>query len=1024
MGDAAERRRSVLMSESEERARAIARLGMDLGGVWTLEEIVDVSDLTTTFAATHVDGSQAWIVMLHAHFVGDDEMHEHFLRHGYAANHVEHRGVVRVLADDVSEAGEPFLVLESLVGQTAAELALTRGPRLPWPVALSIAEQGADVLAALHEAGIVHRALDPSKLFVTREGIVKVLDAGGARLRAAASQSARAPWGKPHFMAPEVATSGEVDARADVFSLGAILFALIAGEPPRRGRTDFDALALAVSRPPPSLGTVVADVDEAVVELVDRALAWHPDDRYGSAAELRAATQAVLAGTQAAAAPEPAASNAAELYDDEYDTHDAGWDEPEVDEGARPAFVHDEAQADDQGPPTLDAPIPAPPLASPAPAAEIDRWSRISEPDAAAPEPLVEAAPKPTSGATAEGLLADTPLAHLFVYMLDRELSGSVVLRAPDGVMHALKFDRGVSVKVRTGQPIAPLDTLLSEVGLVDAATLRDSLATSSATKQLHGRVLVARGALDQATLLEVLRVQASRKLAALFELPDATRFTYYADRDVLERYGGPEPLPVDPWAVVAEGMRRRNEAPIIDATLHHFGGTPLRLVESVDPARLTLDPHERVVADTLRARSATVADLLELPGIVPDAVRRALYVLAILRGLDTGAPAREPVGLARTVAPLADLRSLARSRRVTAAQTPSPPKVAPPKPPPPPRAAPPVAPPLAPKAAPKPGVAASSPTPPPVASKSLPPPARASTPPLGARRASTSQFPAGGLTPNPSRAMAGTGSSRRTEVERRLETAHTEDFFALLGVARSSTKDQIQTAYFTAARTFHPDRLPPELSDLKPAVSRAFARINDAYQTLNDPDRRKAYEASLSRGMSEADEQEQVARAMTAANDFQKAEVYLRRNDLAGAEALVSKALLNDPEQPEYVAFATWVQALKLPDPPLAAGATSTHLEELIQTLDKILAKEPRFERALFYRAMLQKRSGHADKAYRDFRMVLEQNPKHIDAQREVRLHEMRRKNDKGEARKPTPMPGPVKPTGGGGLLGRFIKR
>jgi hypothetical protein len=722
MGDAAERRRSVLMSESEERARAIARLGMDLGGVWTLEEIVDVSDLTTTFAATHVDGSQAWIVMLHAHFVGDDEMHEHFLRHGYAANHVEHRGVVRVLADDVSEAGEPFLVLESLVGQTAAELALTRGPRLPWPVALSIAEQGADVLAALHEAGIVHRALDPSKLFVTREGIVKVLDAGGARLRAAASQSARAPWGKPHFMAPEVATSGEVDARADVFSLGAILFALIAGEPPRRGRTDFDALALAVSRPPPSLGTVVADVDEAVVELVDRALAWHPDDRYGSAAELRAATQAVLAGTQAAAAPEPAASNAAELYDDEYDTHDAGWDEPEVDEGARPAFVHDEAQADDQGPPTLDAPIPAPPLASPAPAAEIDRWSRISEPDAAAPEPLVEAAPKPTSGATAEGLLADTPLAHLFVYMLDRELSGSVVLRAPDGVMHALKFDRGVSVKVRTGQPIAPLDTLLSEVGLVDAATLRDSLATSSATKQLHGRVLVARGALDQATLLEVLRVQASRKLAALFELPDATRFTYYADRDVLERYGGPEPLPVDPWAVVAEGMRRRNEAPIIDATLHHFGGTPLRLVESVDPARLTLDPHERVVADTLRARSATVADLLELPGIVPDAVRRALYVLAILRGLDTGAPAREPVGLARTVAPLADLRSLARSRRVTAAQTPSPPKVAPPKPPPPPRAAPPVAPPLAPKAAPKPGVAASSPTPPPVASKSLPP--------------------------------------------------------------------------------------------------------------------------------------------------------------------------------------------------------------------------------------------------------------------------------------------------------------
>lgn len=1023
------------MSESQERARAFTRLGTSLGGVWTLEEILDVSDLTTTFAATHVDGSQAWIVMLHAQFVGDDELHEHFLRHGYAANHVEHRGIVRVLADDVSEAGEPYLVLEALDGQTAAELAATRGPRLPWPVALSIGEQCADVLAALHEAGVVHRALDPSKLFVTREGVVKVLDAGGARLRTAAAQSTRAPWGKPHFMAPEVATSGEIDARADVFSLGAILFALIAGEPPRRGRTDFDALALAVSRPPPSLGTVVSDVDGAVIELVDRALAWHPDERFADVAELRAAIHEVLVAAQAPAAAEPPASSAAELYDDENDTHDAGWDEIEVDEGARRAVFHDEPQPEDQGPPTLDAPIPAPAVASAAPAPDADRWSRISEPDATAAEPAP--APTPTSGATAEGLLADTPLAHLFVYMLDRELSGSVVLRAPDGVMHALKFDRGVPVKVRMGQPVAPLDTLLSEVGLVDATTLRDSLATSSATKQLHGRVLVSRGILDSATLLEVLRVQASRKLAALFELPDETRFTYYSDRDVLERYAGPEPLPVDPWAVVAEGMRRRSETPIIDATLHHFGGTPLRLAASVDPGRLLLDTHERVVTDTLRTRSAAVADLLELPGVVPDAARRALYVLAILRGLDTGAPARPPVGVTRTVPPLADLRALARARRVAAAQTPAPPKAAPPKPPPPPpRAAPPVAPKpvaptpstpspprAAPAVAPKP-VAAPSPTPPAAAAKSVPP--RAMTPPVGVRRPSISQFPASAqTTPNPSRAVPGTGSGRRTEVERKLETAHTEDFFTLLGLERSATKEQIQTAYFAAARTFHPDRLPAELSDLKPAVSRAFARINDAYQTLNDPERRKAYEASLSRGLSEADEQEQVARAMTAANDFQKAEVYLRRNDLAGAEALVTRALQNDPDQPEYVAFATWVQALKLPDPPLSAGATSNHLDEQIRTLDKVLAKEPRFERALFYRATLYKRAGHVDKAYRDFRAVLEQNAKHIDAQREVRLYEMRRKNDKGEGRKPTPTPGPTKaPGGGGGLLGRFIKR
>lgn len=258
--------------------------------------------------------------------------------------------------------------------------------------------------------------------------------------------------------------------------------------------------------------------------------------------------------------------------------------------------------------------------------------------------------------------------------------------------------------------------------------------------------------------------------------------------------------------------------------------------------------------------------------------------------------------------------------------------------------------------------------------------------------------------------------------MERKLETAATDDFFTLLGVSRTAAREHIQAAYFAAARTFHPDRLPPELSDLKPAVSRAFARINDAYQTLSDSDKRKAYEDSLTRGVPEVDEQEQVARAMTAANDFQKAEVYLKRNDLAAAEALGNRALQNDPEQPEYLAFVTWLQALKRGDPPIEAGAApNTHLDDLIRTLDKILAKEPHFERALFYRANLFRRSGLLDKAYRDFRAVLEKNPKNIDAQREVRLYEMRRKSEGG--RKLTPVPGTAQPSGGG-LLGRFLKR
>jgi curved DNA-binding protein CbpA len=277
---------------------------------------------------------------------------------------------------------------------------------------------------------------------------------------------------------------------------------------------------------------------------------------------------------------------------------------------------------------------------------------------------------------------------------------------------------------------------------------------------------------------------------------------------------------------------------------------------------------------------------------------------------------------------------------------------------------------------------------------------------------ATTAPAPAGG-------AQRPDVAARRADIEARAAAIEGGDFFQVLGVAPESPPERIQSAYFALAKQWHPDRTPAELQDLRPLITRAFARVSEAYQTLNDPKRRAEYVAAQAQAGGATDEEERVARAVDAALEFQKAEILLKKRDLAGAEALARRAAEADPDQPEYKALLAWIQAQRRGDPPaIPAGGTSTHYDDLIEALDAVLAKEPEYERALFYRGMLLKRSGHADKAIQDFKLAATLNPKNLDAVREVRLHDMRKRSGGDE---PPPEGG-----GGGGsrILGKLWKR
>ena len=289
------------MEESDPRAQE--RVGSLLDEKWTLERILGSGGMGAVYAARHRNGARAAVKVLHPELARRADVRERFLREGYAANRVEHRGAVQVLDDDIvkegPDEGTAYLVMEILEGESLEER-IERGPRLTEPELLPILNDVLAVLEAAHEHGVIHRDLKPANLFLNRDPAgpgVKVLDFGLARLEEARSVTGVGlALGTPSFMAPEQANgrTAEIDARTDIFAVGATAFMILAN----RGVHEADGILELVARmgtlPAPKLRTVAPHVSELLANIVDRALEFQREDRYPNAAAMRADVQAAL----------------------------------------------------------------------------------------------------------------------------------------------------------------------------------------------------------------------------------------------------------------------------------------------------------------------------------------------------------------------------------------------------------------------------------------------------------------------------------------------------------------------------------------------------------------------------------------------------------------------------------------------------------------------------------------------------------------------------------------------------------
>lgn len=278
-------------------ARAQQRTGTVLDGKWHLDALLGVGGMAAVYAATHRNGTRAAIKVLHPELGGFGHVRSRFLKEGYVGNKIEHPGVVRVLDDDTADDGSLYLVMDLLDGESLEARRARKGGSLVVDEVLSVADQVLDVLAAAHDKGVVHRDIKPENIFLTRQGAIKVLDFGIARLRELSTTSsatqAGTTMGTPAFMAPEHARGlwDEVDAQSDLWSVGATMFTLATGKLVHEARTPNEQLVAAVTQPARPLQAVAASIPLPLAEVVDTALAFQKADRFPDARTMQEAVR-------------------------------------------------------------------------------------------------------------------------------------------------------------------------------------------------------------------------------------------------------------------------------------------------------------------------------------------------------------------------------------------------------------------------------------------------------------------------------------------------------------------------------------------------------------------------------------------------------------------------------------------------------------------------------------------------------------------------------------------------------------
>ncbi len=240
----------------------------------------------TVYEAEDIDGNVVAIKTLATFLTEDEGLRRRFEAEIEVLKGLRHPGIVRLLSFG-EEEGTPFFAMELVPGRSLEDV-LKDGRRFSWGETVATAASITRALKAAHDQGVVHRDLKPANLLLAddsaADGGVKLADFGIARLFGETGHTqAGTVVGTAEYMAPEQATGAAIDHRADLYALGLVMYAMLAGKPPFRGSNVVDVLVKQRREKPPRVSTVTPDVPAALDQLIDKLLAKDPSARPASA---------------------------------------------------------------------------------------------------------------------------------------------------------------------------------------------------------------------------------------------------------------------------------------------------------------------------------------------------------------------------------------------------------------------------------------------------------------------------------------------------------------------------------------------------------------------------------------------------------------------------------------------------------------------------------------------------------------------------------------------------------------------
>jgi serine/threonine protein kinase len=280
-------------------------VGQTIEGKYRLEAKLGAGGMGAVYRATRLlIGDTVAVKILHPEQVADPHAAERFRREAQAAARLKHPNAVSIHDFGITSGGLVYLAMELVEGQSLRQWIAQRGPLAP-TAAAEIMNQACAALDEAHRQRIVHRDLKPDNLIVraTNSGLhVKVLDFGIAKLRDLAATASTltqtgSVMGTPHYMSPEQCLGEELDHRSDIYSLGVVLYEMLAGVVPFNSPTSTAVVVQHVSQPPPSLRAINVSISPTVEAVVLRALEKQRDARPQTAGLLAQALTAAVTGT-------------------------------------------------------------------------------------------------------------------------------------------------------------------------------------------------------------------------------------------------------------------------------------------------------------------------------------------------------------------------------------------------------------------------------------------------------------------------------------------------------------------------------------------------------------------------------------------------------------------------------------------------------------------------------------------------------------------------------------------------------